>query len=629
MNPLSDRAYLPEIDSLRAIAVMSVVIYHAAESFAPGGFIGVDIFFVVSGFVISRRYLFDLIEKKVRGRDFFLARFRRLALPAFTVLAVSTAAAAVLLTPPDLLRYATSLIAQPFYLQNFVFWEEGDYFESALAKPLLHTWSLAVEEQFYILFVLCIMLFRRRIRLLFIVFIAMALMSWAVGAILEPRSPKTVFFMLPTRIWEFALGVMAFLIVRRWPALGVPFANPLILLGMIWLVIVAIAFDKSDPFPGFHSVSACLVTAGLLILIETQQGQLHGFFRNSVATHLGKISYSFYLWHWPPLAFFFLTFNRPASALEGLALCGLAYGLTLATVWAVETPIRSRKVLGQGRTLMFTVAAAGLACVAIAWGFKASNGLLLRYPPDVRLYFEAATEKGNFRCSKIYVLQNPGAEICPLHRGSSGSKAVLILGDSHADMLKEVVVDVAREADASVYITLRNCDVGEYALGGFCSPAVRKKVMEAAQRAGVSDIIVISRWTKTRGTAEGFAEDMAHLMDTGLQVSFTETIPYDATHDPVERAQAALAGQPLNTQGLDKASLAAHLAPMRSLITPLVEQYGEQLNVLTPSDYLCDGGCDYVRDGKPIYFDATHLSLPGAKLLAPMFQQVIGTNKDP
>lgn len=622
-----ERAYIPEIDSLRAIAVLSVVIYHAAESLAPGGFIGVDIFFVVSGFVISRRYLYDLLEERTRISDFFVARFRRLALPAFAMLAASSAVAAILLTPPDLLRYAKSLIAQPFYVQNFVFWNEGDYFQSALSRPLLHTWSLAVEEQFYLLFALSIFLFRKRMRFMLILFVFTALASWAVGALLEPRSPKTVFFLLPTRIWEFSLGIAAFLIVRRWPNVVVPFANPLAAIGMIWLVLAAVLFDKSDPFPGVHAISTSLVTSGLLILFETRQGQLHAAFRSPVLTHFGKLSYSFYLWHWPPLSFFFLSVGRPATLLEAAALCLLAYGLTLATVSLVETPVRTRRVLRGTRALMTSAGATGLVCVVLAWGVMASHGLAIRYPTEVRAYFEAAGEQGSFRCGKIYILLNPRAEICPIYEAPDSDRAILLLGDSHANMVKETVIDMGREAGVSVYLTVRNCDLGEYALEAFCSNAVRREVIEAAQQVNVAGIIAMSRWTATRGTAEGFAADVTAFINAGLDVNFVETVPYDMTHNPTSRALAFLAGEPLNTDGLNQTALDAHLAPMRGLVAPLLEQHGDRLRVFTPSDYLCPENCTYLFDGKPIYFDNDHLTASGAHLLAPMFRTIIAATE--
>ena len=209
------KSYIPEIDTFRALAILLVIIFHAWPAVLPGGFIGVDIFFTISGFVISRSYLYPLINREITLSDFYLSRFRRLAPALLVVLAITTLVAAYYLLPDQLVNFSRSLMAQAIYMQNFVFWEEGDYFSGAITKPLLHTWSLAVEEQFYILWALLILLFRRYPKLILVITLLGAAGSITFGIFLEPRSPKTVFFLLPTRIWEFALGIVAFLAAKR------------------------------------------------------------------------------------------------------------------------------------------------------------------------------------------------------------------------------------------------------------------------------------------------------------------------------------------------------------------------------------------------------------------------------
>jgi peptidoglycan/LPS O-acetylase OafA/YrhL len=152
--------YIGEIDTLRALAVLLVVLFHAYPTVVPGGYIGVDVFFVISGFVIARAYLPDLLARRTSLGSFWAARFRRLSPALLLMLAVVTVLALIFVQPDKLLLYGKSLLAQPLYIQNFVFWNEGDYFQSAQTKPLLHTWSLAVEEQFYLLFGLAVLIFR-------------------------------------------------------------------------------------------------------------------------------------------------------------------------------------------------------------------------------------------------------------------------------------------------------------------------------------------------------------------------------------------------------------------------------------------------------------------------------------
>lgn len=172
------RRYIPEIDALRALAVALVLGFHAFPKAVPGGFIGVDVFFVISGFVITRAYLGRFRDGTVTFAGFFEARFRRL-LPALVfTLVVTTFCAFLILVPDELVRYGKSLLAQPFYVQNFVFWREGLYFEGALEKPLLHTWSLAVEEQFYLCFGLALILLARFPKLLLVSLIVGMVVEW-------------------------------------------------------------------------------------------------------------------------------------------------------------------------------------------------------------------------------------------------------------------------------------------------------------------------------------------------------------------------------------------------------------------------------------------------------------------
>ncbi len=203
--------YIPEIDTLRAIAVGLVLLFHAFPVLAPNGFLGVDIFFVISGFVISRIYLTPLTECRVSLVDFYLARIRRLT-PALVVTIVATSIAAhAILSPRDLKAFANSLLYQPIYLQNISYWLEGDYFTLPLRKPLLHTWSLAIEEQFYLVWGLLVLFCRRRsVAVLRIVIIISVLLSLALflALTISNVSPRTAFYLLPSRpAWIWYSGI--------------------------------------------------------------------------------------------------------------------------------------------------------------------------------------------------------------------------------------------------------------------------------------------------------------------------------------------------------------------------------------------------------------------------------------
>ena len=220
---------MPGLDGLRAVAVAAVLLFHAFPQALPGGFIGVDVFFVLSGYIITKTYFEDLRAGRVTLTEFYIKRFRRLAPVYIVVLTVTTVAAYCLINPLYLKNFSESLAAQPFYLQNIVFWRQGDYFESPLTKPLLHTWSLAVEEQFYLVYGLLIIIVRRTkslsAPLLLSLLALVALGSLAAYYVISQVSPKTSFFWLPTRLWELVIGVMLGLSRKELPEWIAPYVK--------------------------------------------------------------------------------------------------------------------------------------------------------------------------------------------------------------------------------------------------------------------------------------------------------------------------------------------------------------------------------------------------------------------
>ena len=255
-------SYRPEIDGLRALAILPVVLFHYRASGFQGGFVGVDVFFVISGYLIT-----SLIQSEMTRGTFSLAHFyerrvRRIFPGLFAMLAVVSAAAYIFFFPIDLVRYAQSLFATALFGANFEFWREAGYFDTfANQKPLLHLWSIAVEEQFYLLFPALLILLRKcapRLRIVAVGFIfvsSFALGAWGIGA-----APVATFYLLPARAWELMLGALL--------ALGaVPEVRSRIVLeilaglGLILIAASVFAFTPETPFPGPAALLPCLGTA--------------------------------------------------------------------------------------------------------------------------------------------------------------------------------------------------------------------------------------------------------------------------------------------------------------------------------------------------------------------------------
>ena len=612
--------HIPEIDGLRAVAVVLVVIFHAFPRIAPGGFVGVDIFFVISGFVISRSYLNNLLTKQVTLRDFYTARFRRLAPALFVVLFLTTVAAYLLVLPSTLQLYANSLIAQPLYLQNFVFWNEGDYFQAAYTKPLLHTWSLAVEEQFYVLFGLAILILRPAPKVFLPLLLAGAIMSVAMGILLVTVSPKTSFYMFPTRLWQFALGIFAYAIAAR---IGVRKTAVLDVIGAVCVglcIAVAVFLEVTWTFPGPNVYVACLAAAVALICFDIGPGRLV-VLRLAPLRYLGKISYGLYLWHWPPMVLFLLYLNRWPDTAEMLALVALAFVGTVLSYHFVEQPIRNRRALPTGAALRRFIFGAMVVTACAGFALVATSGAIFRYPEDMQKFFAATKNTGTSRCPKAFRIANPNSEMCPLTQIDGGS-GVLLLGDSHADVLDEMLTDLATQSALPLYLIVRSCDLGLFGETDFCAATVLDTIISEAKANGISNILAISRWPQERMEKAAFDDQLDQLVSAGFDVTIMEAVPYGADFDPIMRVREALAGGQLRYNGQDTEAYYKSLGVQQSLFAGGVERHGNRVAILRPGPFLCPHEeCLFHTDGMPNYMDGKHLNATGRVLLLPMFEQ--------
>lgn len=275
--------YRREIDGLRALAVLPVILFHAGFETFSGGFVGVDVFFVISGYLITTIILGELEQGKFSIVNFYERRARRILPALFLVMLVSIPFAWILLSPAELTSFSKSLIAVPLFVSNFFFWRDGGYFETAAElKPLLHTWSLAVEEQYYVLFPLFLMLFwklgKRWILLtLTLVFCSsLAIAQWAAYA-----RPDVAFYLLPTRGWELLIGAFAAMYLSK--SYRIEFGKAASEVGG-WLGVVLILFpvfsySKATPFPGLYALVPTLGTV-LIILFATEQTSVGKFLGN-------------------------------------------------------------------------------------------------------------------------------------------------------------------------------------------------------------------------------------------------------------------------------------------------------------------------------------------------------------
>jgi peptidoglycan/LPS O-acetylase OafA/YrhL len=473
----ADAQFRPDIEGLRGIAVLSVLAVHAFPEWLRGGFIGVDIFFVLSGYLISGLVLRALEQGEFSVADFYARRVRRL-LPALCLVLATTLAAAALLTFPNEARQIGKHVAAGAgFVSNLVYWREAGYFDaSAETKPLLHLWSLAIEEQYYLVWpAVAIALFARPRQALWFIGAALAL-SLGLNLHFIDSKPNATFFLPLTRAWELIAGAMlayagarphADAMARVFARLAgagrnearardvLSIAGALLLAAALWFV------DRTRPFPGAWALlpvlgTVALIAAGPRALVNRL------LLGGSVLRFYGAISYPLYLWHWPLLSFPVLL-NIPLD--EGVRVLVLvaSVGLATATWQFVEKPMRSGQLFE--RHIVHTLLAILALLGAAGLGLKFSDGLLHRYPEQLR---ELASTEWRFDFSdyrmghcllRLDEAPSLRLEDC-LDRRRAEGRLVLLWGDSHAASLYPGLRDLLRAQAPSVrlaQITASRC----------------------------------------------------------------------------------------------------------------------------------------------------------------------------
>lgn len=333
--------YRNDIDGLRAIAVFAVIFFHAGEMI-PGGFVGVDVFFVISGFLITSIILKESKNNKFSLINFWARRIRRiLPLASFASL-VALLFGYVILSPQDYLDLSKSGIAQSFFSANIYFWKSVGYFSQASElKPLLHMWSLSIEEQFYLFYPFFIIPFLGNKKALYILLIFLTASSFALNLGLINKLSVATFYLLPTRAWELSIGGLIALVAKE--NFHTKFSNILDFVGISLIGISYILYDKSDPFPGIYALIPVFGTL-LLLLPKSKETFVSKFLSTSILRFLGKISFSLYLWHWPILVYKnHILIDQNAFNLW--LYLGLLLIVSYLTWIFIEEPFRKSKIL--------------------------------------------------------------------------------------------------------------------------------------------------------------------------------------------------------------------------------------------------------------------------------------------
>lgn len=446
--------YRADIDGLRAVAVLSVLAFHIRLHGIQGGFVGVDVFFVISGYLISSIVFTEIAESRYSIVSFYERRIRRIFPALFAMLAVFSVFAVIYLLPNELVAYSKSMLAATLSASNFYFWQHSGYFDSPTSYPLLHTWSLAVEEQFYILFPIFLLLVRKlfptRLRLSVIVLFGASLLA---SAFVVSQDRTTAFYMPYTRAWELLLGTI--LSLGMFPSLKPAWQRNLATIAGMGLIAYSVLFFTEETlFPGLSALAPCVGSALIIGAGESGSSVVGKILSWRPVVFIGLISYSLYLWHWPVIVLQQMGVLVSVSAIPSHRLAAILAGHRLDMIveivlsmvlgilsWRfVERPFRSGPLRLSGRPLF---AFAGVV-IAVLIGFSSwtvfAKGFESRFPAgalevaSVHHDSEEIVRTGCFITSE-YHFDKYNYDLC-LHQDDTGKKPnYLLVGDSHSAML--------------------------------------------------------------------------------------------------------------------------------------------------------------------------------------------------
>ena len=636
--------YRREIDGLRALAVLPVIFFHAGFQTFSGGFLGVDIFFVISGYLIT----YIILTEKRAGTftlvDFYERRARRILPALFFVLFICLPFAWFWLLPGDMERFSQSLAAVAGFVSNIFFWQTSGYFARAAEfRPLLHTWSLAVEEQYYLLFpALLILTWRLGRRRIVFILGALAVASLAAAQSGWIADPYAKFYLLPTRVWELLIGaLLAFYFSRdsvagdSRPALGRAVKEYGGAVGLLAIVGAIFAFDRNHSSPSVYTLIPTLGTA-LIILCTAQDTVVGRMLGNRYLVGVGRVSYSAYLWHQPLLAFARLRgVTEPGKPLLA-ALAVVSLALAYFTWKYVETPFRDRQRysrrqifrFGATGSLFFLLFGLAFATLPLKTFWEIRNPNFVNNPR----YHPADHPGAKIRnCTRS--LPTIGAATCKVD--GTGSRRIVVWGDSHAVRLARQIPNIK---NTEIYvIALSGCPpvIGvrrNHGLSNCGDMAINEGYAEYVESLKPAAVILVGRW-------DLYLDDRQHptryltTLDTDSpeqtpaewKRSFTEkmreTVAFFA-HDAavfvlaqppdyayvgfasVERTNFTVPYEQVTASQADEANALSALAGM------------PRLTVLDTKKLFCSAGvCRTRSNGMLLYADDNHLSPPGLEMV--------------
>lgn len=636
LSPDATDNYRPDIDGLRAFAVLSVVLYHAFPKGVSGGYVGVDIFFVISGFLISKILFTEITEHRFSFTTFYGRRIRRIFPTLGVCLAAVLAFGFVTLMPSELAQLGKHVFFGAGFLSNIVLWSESGYFDSAASqKPLLHLWSLGIEEQFYIFWpALLWVAFRMKAkmgRLLAVLFLA----SFAINIALSITDIADDFYLPVSRFWELMAG--AGLAWRSQIVLTPNVRSWISFVGLAALLTSAALFTPGIPFPGWPALLP-VAGAAAVILAGPEATVNRIVFSNRAVVFVGLISYPLYIWHWPLISYaYVIRMGKPPTPLMATVLVAASFLLAWATYRFIEYPVRFGAYRHRRTQIIAACVAVLGACGLAIW---TNNGFPDRFPPlpgiDIRKIGNARLD-ADFKPTKDMKVSNHGWTLVA-HLGH-GQRKVALSGDSqlfHYGPRVQQLADEGQLAANTYFVTGPRCPPvpGVIQRDKFARCADLPGILiDLVRREKVQSVVLGAQWVGYSGegmlihregrrvalnTNEGVAAFYANLEDfvrllqgEGARVYLILGAPTHHRFNPSELVTRSLTGFRI-APDVEKAVPVVELRAVHATSDAKLRMLGERTGatLLDPLPDICgDGeGClPFFGAGEPKFSDNVHL----------------------
>ncbi|WP_199525230.1 acyltransferase family protein [Pseudoalteromonas sp. bablab_jr011] len=594
--------YRSDIQILRGIAVLLVVLFHLGFSSLKSGFLGVDVFFVISGFLMA--VLYDEDNKS----GFYLRRARRLLPPYYVVILFTLIASFLFTTMNEASQVINQTIYATAFASNIGFWMEASYFSKSHFNPLLHLWSLGVEIQFYIIVPIIFWLLKKsKINYFLIMSMSFILCLVVVGI-----SPKTSFFMMPLRLWEFLIGYGAAYYFTNNGSLKFYKYNWLGLFGLTFLLMIPFISVDGDALsalyghPGILALLVSLATASVLVF--GLPSIVEKFMISKLLERLGKYSYSIYLIHFPVIVIYL---SEPFSGTK-LGADSFVDGLIISVLIIIASMllyyfIESRKFKYSVRKLVIIPSIVLMGVILVL--LFAQN---IYIPKGEQLIFEASTDRSTYRCGKLIRVIEPRAISCDLTSEiNSPNQKIMLVGNSHADSIKEALRETSIEHQTKVFFIVQNTPLMKNGI-------TPEKIIEDAVSKKIDKLIL---HFKSHSISNEVLQNFIELAKfEGIKVYFIEPVPMWKHHIPSGMYSLMVN----NEDKIGVMTKADYLEENLEQIKYIREIDDENFTSLPIVDLFCKPTCEYsTNKGVPLYFDTDHLTITGSKRINDVFEVIL------